>query len=98
MTWTQVDHLNQTEFMEYIETLSDDDKQKEIKKYSKRLLKNEMKKYISFYNFIKNYSPRDFKIIKGSPHVSQRVLYKHVKYWNEIHPNNSIKKLQIFFY
>ena len=57
-----------------------------------------MKKNNCFYNFVKNYSSRDFKIINNKKYVSQRVICKHVKYWNEIHPDNKIKKLRVFFY
>jgi hypothetical protein len=98
MTWTQVEHLSQNDFLDYVQTLSPEEQKIEIKKFSKRMLKLEMKKNICFYSFIKNYSPRDFKIIHRLPFVSQRVICKHVKYWNETHPLNKIKTLRIFYY
>lgn len=96
--WTHIEHLDHKDFMEYVDTLPDKEKIFEIKKHSRRMLKDEMRKYISFYNFIEKYSPRDFKIIKGKKYVSQRVIREHVKYWNQTHPFNTIKKLRIFFY
>jgi predicted nuclease of restriction endonuclease-like RecB superfamily len=101
-TWISVDYLNPTDFSSYLDTLDDDEKNIELVEYSKRqakrMLKQEMEKNDCFYTFIKNYSPRDFKIICGLSYVSQRVIIKHVKYWNEMHPEKKIKKLRIFFY
>lgn len=100
--WISVDYLNQDEFYTYMQELTEDERAIELAQFSKRvgkkLLKEEMKNNICFYNFIKNYSPRDFKIIKNKKYVSQRVICKHVKYWNEIHTDNKIKNLRIFFY
>jgi len=56
-----------------------------------------MKRWECFYNFMKDYSYRDYKLINNKPYVSQRVVDKHVKYWNIVHPTNKIKKLRIFF-
>jgi hypothetical protein len=100
--WISVEYLNNDDFCLYMDTLSEDEKAVELAQFSKRvgkkMLKDEMKKNNCFYNFIKSYSSRDFKIIKNKKHVSQRVICKHVKYWNETHPNNKIKNLRIFFY
>ena len=98
MSWTHIEHLSQDEFMEYVDTLSDKEKVREIKKYSRKLLKDEMKNYFSFYTFIQNYSPRDFRIIQGEKHVSHRVVREHVRYWNQTHPQKPIRKLRIFYY
>lgn len=101
-TWISLNYLNPKEFSSYLDTLDEDEKNIELAEYSKRqakrMLKQEMKTSKCFYTFIKNYSPRDFKIIQGLSHVSQRVIIKHVKYWNETHPEKKIKKLRIFFY
>lgn len=101
-TWISVNYLDPKEFSLYLDTLSDDEKNMELAEYSKRqakrMLKQEMKNNNCFYTFIKNYSPRDFKIIRNLPYVSQRVIIKHVKYWNEMHPEKKIKNLRIFFY
>lgn len=100
--WISVEYLNPDDFYTYMQDLSEDDRAVELAQFSKRfgkkLLKEEMKKNNCFYNFVKNYSSRDFKIINNKKYVSQRVICKHVKYWNEIHPDNKIKKLRVFFY
>jgi hypothetical protein len=100
--WISVDYLNQDDFYMYIQELSEDERAIELAQFSKRvgkkLLKEEMKKNNCFYNFIKSYSSRDFKIIKNKKYVSQRVICTHVKFWNETHPNNKIKNLRVFFY
>ena len=102
MTWVPLDHLSDTDFKEYLKTISEDDKpielQQHIKMKSEGILKEEMKMYRNFYNFIKQYSPRDFKTIKNKGHVSQRVLNIHLRIWNEIHPTEEVKNLRVFFY
>jgi len=102
MTWVPLDHLSDVDFKEYLNTVPEDEKSIELKHHiklkSEILLKEEMKKYSNFYNFIKKYSPRDFKTIKNKGHVSQRVINVHLRFWNEIHPNNQVKNLRVFFY
>ena len=99
--WVPVDYLNIDDFYEYIQTLPEDQRAIELRQFSKReakkILKEGMKESSCFYDFIKHYSHRDFKNIKGLPYVSQRVLIKHVKYWNITHPKNKINSLRIFF-
>lgn len=100
--WLSVNYLSPDEFGEYLQTLPDDERARELvefsKRHAKKLLKEDMKRSSCFYTFIKNYSSRDFKIINGQKYVSQRVIVNHVKYWNDTHPNNRIKKLRVFFY
>ena len=101
-TWISVNYLNHGEFYNYLNTLSDEERNIELVQYSKRhakkLLKDEMRNNTCFYTFIKNYSPRDYQVINQVNYVSQRVICKHVKYWNQIHPENKIKNLRVFFY
>ena len=101
MTWIPVDYLDPDEFYNYLQTLPEDHRALELRQFSRRLakkiLKEEMEKWNCFYDFVEDYSSRDFKKINGIKHVSQRVLIKHVKYWNIIHPTNTIKKLRVFF-
>ena len=102
MTWVPLDHLSDSDFKDYLNTIPEDNKPTELQQHmklkSEGILKEEMKKYTNFYNFIKKYSPNDFKTIKNKGHVSQRVLTKHLKFWNEIHPSNQVKNLRVFFY
>ncbi len=102
MSWVPLNHLSDTEFNEYLDTIPEDNKSIELRQHIKMksevILKEEMKKYTNFYNFIKKYSPKDFKIIKNRGHVSQRVLNTHLQFWNEIHPSNPINNLRVFFY
>ena len=101
-TWISVNYLGTDEFCNYLNTLSEDERNIELANFSKRqakkMLKDDMKNNSCFYNFIKNYSPRDYQVINGDKYVSQRVICKHIKYWNQIHPNNKIKNLRVFFY
>ena len=60
------------------------------------ILKEEMKKVNNFYDFIKNYSPCDYKVIQNKPYISQRVISTHVEIWNQIN-DVKIKHLQVFF-
>ena len=81
--WIPVDYLNVDDFYDYLQTLSEDQRALELQQFSKReakkILKKGMKESNCFYDFIKNYSYRDFKIIQGLPHVSQRVILKTCK-------------------
>ena len=101
-TWISVNYLCPDEFYNYLNTLSEDERTIELVNYSKRqakrMLKDDMRNNTCFYTFIKNYSPRDYKVINGVSHVSHRVISKHVNYWNQTHPVNKIKNLRIFFY
>jgi predicted nuclease of restriction endonuclease-like RecB superfamily len=101
-SWISINYLSPSEFSKYLDTLSDDEKNEELARYSKRhansILKDEIKKHTCFYSFIKSYSPRDYKLIRKVPHVSQRVVITHVKFWNDVHPEKKIKKLRVFFY
>jgi hypothetical protein len=99
--WISVNFLDPDEFYEFLQTLPEEHQALELKNYSKRLakkiLKEEMKTCECFYDFMEIYSRRDFKIIKGEKYVSQRVVSKHVKYWNITHPEKRIKTLRIFY-
>ena len=99
--WIPVDYLNTDDFYDYLQTLPEDQRALELQQFSKReakkILKKGMKESNCFYDFIRYYSQKDFKFIKNIPHVSQRVLIKHVKYWNLTHPKNKINNLRIFF-
>ena len=101
MEWITLNYLEPDDFFVYLQGLSEDERAVELCQYSKRhakyLLKKEMKKWNCFYKFMENYSYRDFKIIHNIPHVSQRVILEHVKYWNKVHPTNKINELRIFF-
>jgi len=101
-TWISVNYLDHEEFCNYLNTLSEDERNIELAQYSKRqakrMLKDDMRNSKCFYTFIENYSPRDYQVINGIKHVSQRVISKHVKYWNQTHPKNKIKNLRVFFY
>jgi len=98
--WTEVKHFNVDDFYTYLYTLPEEQQAKELEQFGKQqsllLLKTDMKKYNNFYEFIKQYSPRDYKILNNKQYVSQRVIIKHVELWNEIH-SQSIKRLRIFF-
>jgi hypothetical protein len=99
--WVNVNVLNRKDFMDYLETLPEDDRAEELKEYSQRegelIVKEDMKLYDDFYSFISAYSPRDYKNYFGLKYVSQRVIATHVEYWNEIHPTKIIKTLRVFF-
>ena len=101
-TWISVNYLCPDEFCKYLNTLSEDERNIELSQYSKRqakrMLKDDMRNSKCFYKFIKTYSPRDYQVINGITHVSQRVICKHLKYWNQTHPENKIKNLRVFFY
>ena len=98
--WTEVKHFNTDDFYTYLYTLPEEQQAKELEQFGKQqslfLLKTDMKKYNNFYDFIKQYSPRDYKILNNKPYVSQRVIIKHVELWNELHCQE-IKRLRIFF-
>lgn len=99
--WENIEYLSTTDFNEYIDTLDENNKSIELELYGKycsiKLLHNEMMKYNSFYKFIKDYSPCDFKIIRSKQYVSQRVIIQHVQLWNDLH-SLKIKRLRIFFH
>lgn len=98
--WIEIKYFNIDDFYTYLYTLSEEQQTKELETFGKQqsliLLRNDMKKYNNFYEFIKQYSPRDYKILNNKPYVSQRVIIKHVELWNELH-SQAIKKLRIFF-
>ena len=98
--WTEVKHFNVDEFYTYLSGLSEEQQAHELETFGKQqslmLLKTDMIKYTNFYEFIKQYSPRDYKILNNKPYVSQRVIIKHVELWNELHCRQ-IKRLRIFF-
>ena len=98
--WTLVNYLKIEEIYDYISTLPDEEQMYELERSGKHmsieLLKNDMKLSDNFYDFIKQYSPKDFKIIQKKQYVSQRVIQTHVELWNETH-NTRLKKLRIFF-
>ena len=98
--WEKIDFLKDKELDDYLLTLDEDEKAKEIEIYGKRcsveLLKDHMNNFLNFYFFIKDYSPCDFKYIGTKPYVSQRVIVQHVQLWNELHKCNKIKKLRVF--
>ena len=99
--WINVNLLNKTDFMNYLETLPEDEKSLELKQFSQKtgesIVKEDMKLYDDFYSFISAYSPKDYKNYFGVKYVSQRVISTHVEYWNEVHPANKLKTLRIFF-
>ena len=102
MNWIPVSHLNLSEFTAYLSTVNNDDlRSTEIQRYSKRhavtMMCSDMQKYTSFYEFVEVFSPADYKIIKGKPHVSQRVIANHIQYWNECRPHHIVKTLRVFF-
>ena len=98
--WIVIDNFTNIEFETYLNSLSELVRsqvcQLETKKQSIHILKNIIKSHSSFYNFIYDFSPVDFKHINGLPHVSQRVLGTHVNLWNSIHPDSSILNLRTF--
>ena len=98
--WTHVSYFSKNQFYEYLDTLAEDKHAREMEIYSKQqslqILKDFMKEENDFYTFIKNYSPRDYKIIRKKQFVSQRVIMKHVQLWNEVHDTN-IQTLNVFF-
>ena len=98
--WVNIDYIDIDDFHNYLKYLPEDEQAYELEFYGKQqsliMLKNEMLKEKNFYYFVKNYSPRDYKIINNRSHVSQRVIKTHVELWNEIHKTR-IKKLRIFF-
>jgi hypothetical protein len=101
--WIPVDTLGKKDFLEYLETLPESERSEELVKFSQKeaihILKKEMKdSKTNFYNFISKFSPADFKIINRKSHVSQRVIVKHVKYWNEVNPTKKVKTLRVFLY
>jgi len=99
--WVNVNLLNRKDFINYLETLPEDERASELKDFSQRegeiIVKEDMKLHDDFYSFISTYSPRDYKNFFGLKYVSQRVIITHVEYWNEIHPTKPIKTLRIFF-
>ena len=102
MNWIPIDHLSDKDFMDYLRTLPENFRAPELQRHTKskatQILKDEMSKHTNFYSFIKKYSPKDYKLINSKGHVSQRVLLNHVNMWNEIHPNNEVKHIRVFFY
>lgn len=100
LDWNEVQNLSISEFNKYLSTLSSDMQleasQLETKRQGIQILKTLMKTHSTFYSFIKDFSPVDYKNIKGIPHVSKRVIGCHFNMWNAIHPNRSIKKLNTF--
>lgn len=98
--WISIPHLSESDFMKYLNTLSEDDHAKELQQYGKQLaielLRDDMTKYTSFYKFMKSYSPKDYKYTNRKEYVSQRVIAKHVELWNETH-TKKLRTLRIFF-
>ena len=98
--WTEIKHFNVDDFYTYLYTLPEEQQAHELEMFGKQqslvLLKNDMVRFNNFYEFIKQYSPRDYKILNNKPYVSQRVIIKHVQLWNELH-TAEIKRLRIFF-
>jgi hypothetical protein len=98
--WTEIPYFTSDELNEYLDTLSEDEYAYELQSYSKyharSILKEEMKKVNNFYDFVKNYSPCDYKVIQNKPYISQRVISTHIEIWNEIN-DIKIKHLQVFF-
>jgi len=102
MNWIPVSHLSLNDFTVYLSTVDNEEiRSTEIQRYSKRhaveIMCMDMLKYTTFYDFVKVFSPNDYKLIKGKSHVSQRVIATHVQYWNDIHPSKTITTLRIFF-
>ena len=98
--WYEIENLSNLEFNEFLNTINNDEQclhlQKETERKGIEILKEEMKQYYNFYTFIRNFSPIDHKIIKGIPHISQRVIGNHYNMWKEIHPYSHLNKLNIF--
>lgn len=98
--WTKIDYFNIDEFYSYLYTLPEEQQADELATFGKQqsmiLLKDDMIKYKNFYEFIKNYSPRDYRIINNKPWISQRVINTHIQLWNSLHIHR-ITKLRVFF-
>ena len=98
--WERIDFLTGSALHEYLDTLDEDTKAKELEIYGKHvsheLLKNHMKEFSNFYSFVQDYSPCDFRFIRKKPYISQRVIVQHVQMWNQIHITK-IKSLRVFF-
>ena len=98
--WLHVSYFDHSEFYNYLYTLPDDEHARELETYTKQqamlILKEDMKKSNNFYEFIRNYSPRDYTIVNSKPYVSQRVISTHVELWNSLHKQR-LKTLRIFF-
>ena len=98
--WIEISYFDIDDFREYIECLPEDEYAKELENYSKQqakyIIETDMKKASTFYEFMKKYSPRDYKIINNREYVSQRVITTHVYLWNNL-KKHDIKKLRIFF-
>ena len=99
--WESIEFLKDRELEDYLCTLDEDSRARELelygKYYSNELLKEHMKKFSNFYSFVKDYSPCDFRLVRNKPHVSQRVIVQHVQMWNDIHCPKKIKTLRVFF-
>ena len=67
--WTEIKHFNVDDFYNYLYTLPEELQAKELEIFGNQqsliLLKTEMKKYYNFYEFVKQYSPRDYKILNN---------------------------------
>ena len=98
--WIEITYFDIDDFENYIEGLTEDQYAKELENYSKQqakiIIETDMKKANTFYEFMKKYSPRDYKIINNREYVSQRVISTHVNLWNNLN-KSKIKKLRIFF-
>jgi len=80
MNWIPVSHLSLNDFTVYLSTVDNEEiRSTEIQRYSKRhaveIMCMDMLKYTTFYDFVKVFSPNDYKLIKGKSHVSQRVTF-----------------------
>ena len=98
--WIEITYFDINDFGNYLEGLTEDQYAKELENYSKQqakiIIQTDMKKANTFYEFMKEYSLRDYKIINNREYVSQRVISTHVNLWNDLN-KSKIKKLRIFF-
>ena len=98
--WVEITYFDIDDFNNYIEGLTEDQYAKELENYSKQqarlIIEADMKQANTFYEFMKKYSPRDYKIINNREYVSQRVISTHVNLWNNLN-KRKIQKLRVFF-
>ena len=98
--WVKLTHLSFNEFEEYIEFLSDTEKelaqQYETQRKGREIILDMMKEYSNFYTFIKNFSPVDYKYIDKKQYVSNRVTTTHLELWHITHPYSKLEHLRVF--